>query len=160
MAFLNKLSNVAKTAADKTGDMVEVTKLNAKINGSKSKIAAIKTQLGEYYWSKYVVGETLDAEATELCAQIKAESDTIVELNREIQKIKDVPSAAQVNGAPAAPTFAACASCGGVIPNGKKFCPECGAPTASQPEGVTCPYCGHPVSAGKKFCQECGAAVQ
>lgn len=41
---------------------------------------------------------------------------------------------------------------------GKKFCPNCGAPTAS---AVTnCPSCGAKLTPGAKFCGECGAKTQ
>ena len=121
MALFDKVSNLAKSAADKTGEMVEVSKLNLKINESKGKIAASKAQLGEYYWKKCENGEALDDEAMGICAQIKAENDTIDQLNAEIQKIKG----AEGGGGQKAGAF--CTSCGASIPGGTNFCPGCGA---------------------------------
>lgn len=164
MAFMDKLSNMAKNAADKTSDMVEISKLNSKINESKIKITARKSEIGEYYWAKYESGETLDAETTELCAAIKAENEAIEEYNREIQKIKAEPAPAQATEAAGEPGLIACASCGAAIPAGKKFCPECGAAMpAPEPElpaaeeSARCSSCGEELPAGKKFCPECGA---
>jgi len=121
MAFLDKVGNLAKSATDKAGEMVEVTKLNTKINECKGKITASKTQIGEYYWTKYESGETLDDGVMEICAQIKAENDAIDQLNSEIQKIKGSSGGA----GPAGQTF--CTSCGTAVPSGKNFCSGCGA---------------------------------
>ena len=59
---------------------------------------------------------------------------------------------------PAAPTAAAvCAGCGATLPQGAKFCLECGEKVVPAiPENmVVCPQCGHTVPKGK-FCLECG----
>ena len=57
--------------------------------------------------------------------------------------------------APAAPAAtAACSACGAQIPNGAKFCPECGAKQAA---AAFCAECGAQIAPGAKFCPECGA---
>lgn len=53
----------------------------------------------------------------------------------------------------AQPAGAACPSCGKTVPQGSKFCPECGAQQAT---ASFCPECGAKVSAGAKFCASCG----
>ena len=47
-----------------------------------------------------------------------------------------------------------CASCSSEIPEGAKFCPECGAALAVR----SCPACGTPAESGR-FCAECGTAL-
>src|SRR3954454_8549796 len=47
-----------------------------------------------------------------------------------------------------------CPSCGFAVPDGAKFCSNCGGRLAS-----TCGSCGAPVPAGARFCPECGTAV-
>ena len=47
-----------------------------------------------------------------------------------------------------------CSKCGNNNREGRKFCAECGAPTA-----VRCPQCGTANEAGEKFCGECGASL-
>ena len=47
-----------------------------------------------------------------------------------------------------------CSKCGASVPQGAKFCPECG-----QPMNVVCPKCGAKVKSGMKFCPECGAKI-
>lgn len=56
---------------------------------------------------------------------------------------------------PAANTAAqACAKCATSLPQGVKFCPECGEKVVNAGE-VVCPACGKTVGKGK-FCPECG----
>jgi RNA polymerase subunit RPABC4/transcription elongation factor Spt4 len=45
-----------------------------------------------------------------------------------------------------------CPSCRAEVPEGGKFCIECGAPLPH-----ACPACGHVISGTAKFCPECGA---
>ncbi len=47
-----------------------------------------------------------------------------------------------------------CPQCQSEVPEGKKFCPECGAKLMTP-----CPQCGTPVPPGVKFCPECGARL-
>ncbi len=54
------------------------------------------------------------------------------------------------------PDTVACPSCGAIVPDGAKFCLECGSKIESVPEGmIVCPGCGKTVVKGK-FCLECG----
>lgn len=65
--------------------------------------------------------------------------------------------------APAAPTTEAaaptikCAGCGAALPEGAKFCLECGEKVAPAvpDDRIVCPQCGNTVAKGK-FCLECG----
>lgn len=50
-----------------------------------------------------------------------------------------------------ASTFA-CPSCGGDVPTGAKFCPECGKAVGTR----FCTECGAKISGSAKFCPECG----
>jgi len=49
-----------------------------------------------------------------------------------------------------------CSKCGAPLPNGAKFCLECGEKVVNIQEGyVVCPKCGQQVPKAK-FCLECG----
>ncbi|MGI6142015.1 MAG: hypothetical protein ACOYEH_09855, partial [Caldicoprobacterales bacterium] len=95
MAFFDRIK-------EKTGDMIEISKLNGKINDEKKKIAANKAALAEYYWAKFESGELLDSEAAAICTAIAASYDAIQGYNQEIQKIKEEPAPAS-QPAPTAP---------------------------------------------------------
>lgn len=71
-------------------------------------------------------------------------------------EVTEMP-AAEVTEAPAAKQ---CASCGTVIPEGMKFCPNCGEqynPPVAGP--VFCVDCGTAIPEGMKFCPNCGKPV-
>ena len=46
----------------------------------------------------------------------------------------------------------ACPGCQAQIPDGSRFCPQCGAP-----QSLACAACGHVNAAGSRFCAQCGA---
>ena len=166
MSFMGRLSNMARTVGEKGSEMVEISKLNLRINETKTKITGLKTQMGEYYWARFAEGSALDPEVMELCEGIKAELAAIDEMEKEIARLRGTAGA---EGAVAAPVAAApapvansipCPVCGAAVPEGRKFCGECGASMAPpEPQTVTCPVCGVEVEAGKKFCAMCGAPM-
>lgn len=88
MAFLDKLSSVAKGAADKAGDLVEITKLNGKIVMEKDKINTAKKAIGAYYYEKFKEGTMLDAEVAPQCEIIVAAELAIKELEEQIAAVK------------------------------------------------------------------------
>ncbi len=58
--------------------------------------------------------------------------------------------------------FVTCPKCQANVPQGSKFCPNCGTtivlapPSSASSSTSSCPNCGKPVAAGAKFCPECG----
>jgi membrane protease subunit (stomatin/prohibitin family) len=72
------------------------------------------------------------------------------------QQQAQAQQAAQQGGAAAAAVGTTTCPQGHTVPQGAKFCPECGARMPEQPS--TCPN-GHPVPPGAKFCPECGARM-
>jgi membrane protease subunit (stomatin/prohibitin family) len=74
---------------------------------------------------------------------------------QSIQQAQQAP--AQAGGAPAAAAGAAavggfCTNCGQAVPEGAKFCPNCG----TQQAAAGCSGCGQPIPEGAKFCPNCG----
>ncbi|WP_054740336.1 SPFH domain-containing protein [Cellulosilyticum ruminicola] len=52
-----------------------------------------------------------------------------------------------------------CKACGHSIPQGSKFCPECGAKVEAPTGKKFCSQCGNEVASGAKFCPQCGNKV-
>jgi membrane protease subunit (stomatin/prohibitin family) len=54
------------------------------------------------------------------------------------------------------PTMVACPKCNAMVPEGTKFCVQCGGP---MPVAATCPNCKAVVAPGSKFCGNCGTSL-
>ena len=75
MAFFDRLK-------EKTGDMIEISKINSKISEEKRKLQLIK-QHWLSYWTKFENGEVLD-EVAALAAIV--DSNNAIRHNREIKR--------------------------------------------------------------------------
>ena len=165
MAFFDKLTSVTKNAAAGAGDMIEITKLKAKIGEENKRIENLKTQIGDFYWQQAAAGQQLATEAADLAAQIQAALSQIDSYNAEIASIKAPDEFAAPTAAytPAAPTHAAaaaaghCPACGAAVVGGVKFCPSCGQAIPQETNAVKlCSGCGAKLVDDSKFCPECG----
>lgn len=127
--FFDKIGEVAKSAADKTNDMLELNRLNAKIGAAESSIAKLKEQIGNFYWEKAAAGAQPDAEIVAWCEAIQTAKEEIASLREAVAAIK---GSAQPPAPPVPPTLSAppalmkCPACGAENPTGTKFCSECG----------------------------------
>jgi len=148
MAFFNKIGEFAKNAADKTGDMLEINRLNSKISTENAKIAVIKGKIGDYCWQKFERGEAQDDEIAQLCGAIKACNSTIAETNEQIKAIKQEDSK---------PTEAVPTVTEPPIVETVSEQPVTAAEVIA--EAAKCPECGASVAEGKRFCGECGAKL-
>ncbi|MDD2955180.1 MAG: zinc ribbon domain-containing protein [Oscillospiraceae bacterium] len=173
MAFLDKLSSMAKNVGDKTGDMLETSKLNSKIGDEQKKIQAAYLKIGEHCYEKFAEGESFDPQVTELCEAIRTGKEVIAATQQEIAEIKapktpkTPPAAPEPQPETPPEQTLKCPDCGAQNPEGTKFCQECGArldaPAPAAPEAAAsgvCPSCGAQNPEGIKFCQECGARLE
>lgn len=66
MALMDKVSEFAKNASDKTAVMFETAKLNSKISAQEKTIAALTMRLGEYFLAQCDAGlVVMEGEAAE-----------------------------------------------------------------------------------------------
>ncbi len=151
MAFLENIGKAAQAAAKKSGELVEVTKLNVNIGSEEDKIQKLYVQIGKILYEKYVTTGIIDDEAREASEQIKVHEASIKNLRDKIADIKSVKS---------------CINCGAEMEKAQIFCAKCGAkndiPAASQEAlsgTVFCPSCGASLPAGSQFCTGCGGKV-
>lgn len=163
MAFLDKLSDIAKGISDKTGDAIETNKLNSKISSESKEIDKSMKKIGEFYYEKYKSGEQLADEMIEIFAKIDAHNLAIKEAQTEINRIKALNEVVESNEtvAPITGTNITCLKCGTVNDSSKKFCSGCGTKIEIiVPQEKICSVCGAKISEGLKFCNECGNKVE
>lgn len=86
--FLDKVGSMAKTAADKTSDAIEITKLNSKISKEKDRIKLIKIELAERFLAAYESGELEDEFVAEKSKEIAGCEENIEAITKEIEMIK------------------------------------------------------------------------
>src|SRR5665647_2535925 len=122
MAFFDRLSKAAKNVTNRGVDMVEVTRLNAKIGNNKSTIETVKTKIGDFYWKRFLEGIQLDDEVIKLCNEIKDIQKAMEALQEEIEAI----NVKQEREDEAAANPVKCPSCAADVAVGAKFCGVCG----------------------------------
>lgn len=170
MPFLDKLSDLAKTAKSgaedlmknaRSGaeDLVETTKLNSRINDEQRKISRIKTQIGQFIWEQYAAGtEGLPEGAVEFCRQIDQANESIAALNMQINAIKAQSNAAR-NGAEAPAPVPGSAPTQAPAPASATADTDTPAPANSSGAAFgNCFSCGAALEENAKFCAACGKA--
>lgn len=120
MAFLDKINDFAKTATEKTNNVIESTKLSAKVDSEQRSLNSIIQKIGEYYVAKIDAGETLDEEVMSMYEGVVAIRKNISEMRAEIEALKgpknEVPSS----------EAKFCPYCGKELDVSAKFCLNCG----------------------------------
>ncbi len=149
MAFFDDLSRKAKEAAQgvakKSGELVEVTKLNVSISSEEDKIKKIYAQIGKKIYESYRSDSSNAGVFTQECEKIDEYNKNIEEMKNKILDIKNIKE---------------CTQCGIELKKDSAFCPKCGAKqeeeqtenTASQ----VCTSCGAPMEEDSTFCASCG----
>ena len=159
-----EIGKFAKTAADKTSNMVETTRLGAKIGAQREGVTKLKERIGDFYWAKYAAGESCDPALEDVFREIEAGMAQIASLEAEVRVIKESEAQAQqtVRTTAVPADGVKCDSCGAPNEEGARFCRECGSAILQQAaeSGVLlCPTCGAQLAAEAKFCGECGGKV-
>lgn len=159
MAFLENLGKsiggAAQAAARKSGELVEITKLNVNINSEEDKIQKLYSQIGKTIFEKYTAtGEAAD-DIKEACEAITVHEQNIKGLKDKISEVKGTKQ---------------CVGCGTEMEKAQIFCSKCGArneivsaPAAEAPvqqaATLNCPACGAALAAGSVFCTNCGSKI-
>lgn len=130
--FFDKIGELAKSAADKTNELLEQNKLNSKINTEETAITKLKEEIGNYYFDQFESGVVPEGPVEEWYLAIKTAKAKIAEVQAEILKMKEAehiapetekPQGEQVNSTAAV----ICPSCASENALGAKFCASCGA---------------------------------
>ena len=157
MAFLEnlgkKVGEAAQAAAKKSGELVEITKLNVNIGSEEDKIQKLYTQIGKTVFEKYSASGDADENVVENCEAIKVHEHNIKALKEKILEVKNVKT---------------CTHCGAEMERTQVFCSKCGTknevapaspPEQEQTPTAACTACGAPLAEGAAFCTSCGAKV-
>lgn len=154
--FAKQAAEGAKTAAKKSGDMVEITKINMQISSTEDKIKDIYSEIGKVVFIKFELGKEVDPDTLDLCNQAAEIKSNIEVLRQKIQELKNIK---------------VCPGCGYEINDSTVFCPKCGAKCNVVEETVvkpqqqavtyrTCPNCGTTTSdTSGEFCPNCGTKL-
>jgi uncharacterized coiled-coil DUF342 family protein len=84
-----KIGNIAQSAAKKSGEMVEITKMNLSINKEEDSIKKLYAEIGEYCYERVENGAQFDDEIVSLCQQINSHKNNISSLKEKINEIKN-----------------------------------------------------------------------
>ncbi len=127
MDFLNRLGGFAKNMGNKTNDLLEIGRLNARIHAEEDAIDQHKFDLGDYTWDKFQTGVAMDERSTVICLAIREREQKIQAMREEIDAIKrDKQAGQKEQSAQAEGAAQLCPVCGGEIEAGCKFCGDCG----------------------------------
>ncbi|NLX76995.1 MAG: zinc-ribbon domain-containing protein [Clostridiaceae bacterium] len=110
MAFLDDLKSAARNVAQKTGNMMEITRLNMSVAQERDKINRIFSEIGKAVYEEYKAGN--DIGFGEKCSVIAEHENRIAELQQKILELKNVKK---------------CHSCGKEVSKDTAYCPHCGA---------------------------------
>ncbi len=116
MAFFEsiskKVTDTARAAAKKSGDIVEVTKLNLSIAAEEDKIKRKYMEIGKTVYEAYVNGEEIPYSFRKLCEDVKEYEKNIEEMKEKVLQLKGLKT---------------CPSCKAELDEEFAFCPKCGA---------------------------------
>ena len=86
MELFEKLNALAKTAADKTNELVEDTRLKTQILNDEKSIRELETKIGAYYYKKFAAGEAVDEAVSEYFTAISVHKANIREKKAALEK--------------------------------------------------------------------------
>ncbi|MGE5327980.1 MAG: zinc ribbon domain-containing protein [Deltaproteobacteria bacterium] len=157
MSFLENLgktiSGAAQTAAKKSGEMVEITKINMSIGSEEDKIEKLQMQIGKKVYENSVAGTPISADDfKDACNEITERNNTIKDLKAKILEVKSIKL---------------CTSCGAELEKEVQFCNKCGSKqeaiaveTAQTAAEAACPKCSAALPADAGFCGSCGEKLK
>ncbi|NJD03952.1 MAG: zinc ribbon domain-containing protein [Ruminiclostridium sp.] len=110
--FTRKVSDTAKAAAKKSGNVVELTRLNMNIGAEEEKIKKLHSEMGKLLYDVYQDGEQINEDILPFCEKIDVIYGTIEEMKTKILELRNVK---------------ACAECGHELEMDMVFCYKCGS---------------------------------
>lgn len=81
--------DVAKKAAERTQDTIEISKINGKIKDEKEKIQKLQSEIGAYFLEKYNAGELTDAFVATKAQELEKVNELLVMYESKVSMIKE-----------------------------------------------------------------------
>ena len=88
MDLMDKVNDIARMVGDKASELVEIGKLNLKINQENAAVESLQKQIGEIAFGKFRSGDELDPEIEELCIKIEKHKRSMAETQRNLNRMK------------------------------------------------------------------------
>jgi rRNA maturation endonuclease Nob1 len=116
MGFLDtmkdKLGDAAKTAVQKSNELVEITKLKLAVSDAETKVTQIYKEMGEMVYAAFKSDDDIGEAIGQKCAEIDGKKAEIEELKQKINGLRDVKI---------------CPACNAAVDSASAFCASCGA---------------------------------
>jgi ribosomal protein L40E len=153
-SFGRKAKEAAQEVAKKSGELVEVTRLNISISNEEDKVRKLYLEMGKKIYDTYRGSQPVDNEFEEICKKIDNIMENIESMKQKILEIKNIKL---------------CVNCGKELEQDAAFCAKCGTKqpeqTSYRPEGEediavnVCPSCNEALDVEADFCTKCGARI-
>lgn len=121
MDLMDKVNEIARMVGDKANELVEVGKLNLKMNQENAAVESLQKQIGEIAFGKFRSGDELDPEIEDLCIKIEKHKRTMAETQRELNRKK-----ASADDPIDMAAMGYCPYCGASLAKNAAFCSQCG----------------------------------
>ncbi len=87
MAFLDKLSDLGKSVAQKSGEFVETSKISMDIKKKERDAKTLKFELGKYIYQQFKSGQEIDEKVKAICSEIDTVYAEIALLEKEKENV-------------------------------------------------------------------------
>lgn len=149
--FTKKVTETAKAAARKSGDIYEVTKLSMAIGLEEDRIDNVYTQIGKIAYDSFQKGEGSFDIFKEKFDIIKGYETNINDMKQKILEMKGLK---------------VCPVCGAELDVDSSYCSKCGVkqeipePKVVEPEVRACPTCLETGPIDSNYCTKCGTKLE
>ena len=93
MAFFDnigkKVGDVAQSAAKKSGELIEINKLNSNVGKEEDDIESLYNEIGKQVYQRYLQDLLDNEEYRASCESIKGHEENIAALKAKIEEIKN-----------------------------------------------------------------------
>lgn len=146
--FGRKVNEAAQAAAQKSSELIGITKLNVSMGAEEDKIQKLFIQAGKLVYNDYKSEAPLSEDMRNICTQIAGHEQNITDIKIKILELKRIRI---------------CAGCGTELDMSNLFCKNCGLKQEADqeestpaPSEILCSSCNTPQQSGVSFCTNCG----